>query len=194
MLKTALFCSTVENDKLTIPIGDLKKIQKHISKEGASPQLSKLGGTAWEQLKARTKKSIIKLASDLIELYAKRSAIKGFSFSQDGKLQNEFENSFSFQTTPGQQKAIEEVKNDMQLDKPMDRLVCGDVGFGKTEVAMRAIFKAVADKKQVAFVAPTTLLVSQHFTSCINRFSDWPIRFEFLNRFKSKKERNLNSQ
>jgi len=178
-------------DKLTIPVADLKKIQKHISKEGSEPALSKLGGKAWEQLKARTKKSIIVLAKDLIELYAKRSAIKGFAYSADTNMQNEFEEGFSYITTPDQERAIQDVKKDMQNAKPMDRLVCGDVGFGKTEVAMRAIFKAVVDQKQVAFVAPTTLLVSQHYHTCLDRFSNWPVRFEFLNRFKSRSEENV---
>ncbi len=176
------------NDKLTIPVSDLPKIQKYSSKEGASPMLSKLGGKTWEQQKSKTKKSIIKLARDLIELYAKRSAIKGFAFSNHEKLQQEFDGSFSYSPTPDQIKAFAEVKGDMEQDKPMDRLVCGDVGFGKTEVAMRAIFKAISDKKQVALVAPTTLLVSQHYASSCERFSDWPIQIEFMNRFKTSKE------
>ncbi|MFC1585068.1 transcription-repair coupling factor [Fibrobacterota bacterium] len=176
------------NDKLTIPVSDLKKIYKYASREGAVPKLSRLGGKAWDQLKKRTRKSVIKLARDLIELYARRLAVKGFSFHPDSRLQNEFEEEFVFPPTPDQMKAIRDTKQDMQKPVPMDRLICGDVGFGKTEVAMRAAFKAVLDKKQVALLAPTTVLVSQHYSSFQERFSNWPASIDFLNRFKSVRE------
>jgi transcription-repair coupling factor (superfamily II helicase) len=177
-----------DNDRLTIPVADLKKIQKYASEEGAAPRLSRLGGKSWEQLKMRTRKSIIKLAKDLIDLYARRSAVKGFVFSRDTPLQKEFEDGFIYNPTPDQITASKEIKADMQKPKPMDRLVCGDVGFGKTEIAMRAAMKAVLDKKQVAMLAPTTVLVSQHHASFLERFSNWPISIDFLNRFKSAKE------
>lgn len=173
------------NDKLTIPVTDLSKIQKYSSKEGASPSLSKLGGTSWENLKAKTKKSIVELAQDLLELYARREAIKGYAYPPDGHLQAEFEEAFEYTPTPDQLSAIADTKKDMEKPVPMDRLICGDVGFGKTEVAMRAVFKAVTNKKQVAVLAPTTLLVSQHFSSFSERFSNWPVRIEYINRFRS---------
>ncbi len=177
-----------DNSKLTIPVTDLKKLLKYSAKEEVSPILSKLGGKTWEQLKTKTKKSIIKLAKDLIELYAKRSAIKGYSFSKDSHFQLEFEDAFLYVPTPDQTKAIGEVKKDMEDPKPMDRLICGDVGFGKTEVAMRAAFKCVLDKKQVAVLAPTTVLVSQHFSSFQERFGNWPVQIEYINRFRTAKE------
>jgi transcription-repair coupling factor (superfamily II helicase) len=174
-----------DRDRLTLPVSDLQKIQKYNAKEGTSPTLSKLGGKAWEQLKQKTKKSVLKLAQDLIDLYAKRSAIKGFAFSSDTPMQKEFEEAFEYSMTPDQEKAVRELKEDMEQDKPMDRLICGDVGFGKTEVALRGVFKAICDKKQVAVLAPTTLLVSQHFASFQDRMSSWPVRIEYLNRFQS---------
>ncbi len=173
------------NDRLTIPVTDLRKIQKYASKEEDVPTLSKLGGKQWEATKQRAKKAILKLAKDLIELYAKRTSIQGYAFSQSNEMQEEFNAQFEYIPTPDQQKAFADVNKDMEEPKPMDRLICGDVGFGKTEVAMRAAFKAVADKKQVAILAPTTLLVSQHHASFIDRFSNWPVNIEFLNRFKS---------
>lgn len=174
--------------KLTIPVAHLAKIQKYSSKEGASVQLSPLGGTTWEAQKARVKKSVQKLAQDLLELYARRQAIQGFAFPPDGELQAEFEAAFDYTPTPDQTKAAKEAKKDMERAQPMDRLICGDVGFGKTEVAMRAAFKAVCGKKQVAILAPTTLLVSQHYSSFVDRMSNWPVRIEYLNRFRTTKE------
>jgi transcription-repair coupling factor (superfamily II helicase) len=176
------------SDKLTMPVTDLAKLEKYSSEEGRVPVLAKLGGKNWEQQKEKAKKSIIKLAQDLIDLYAKRSVMPGYAFGPDGTLQKEFEEAFEFELTPDQAKAVADAKADMERPKPMDRLICGDVGFGKTEVAMRAAFKAVIDKKQVCVLAPTTILAAQHFASFADRFGNWPVRIDFLNRFKSPKE------
>ncbi len=176
------------SDKLTMPVTDLAKLEKYSSEEGRVPVLAKLGGKNWEQQKEKAKKSIVKLAQDLIELYAKRSVMPGFAFGPDGTMQKEFEDSFEFDLTPDQAKAVKDAKADMERPKPMDRLICGDVGFGKTEVAMRATFKAVLDKKQVCILAPTTILAAQHFATFSDRFGNWPVRIDSLNRFKSAKE------
>lgn len=176
------------SDKLTLPVTDLSKLEKYSSEEGHVPVLSKLGGKGWENQKEKAKKSIVKLAKELIELYAKRSVIPGYAFGPDTHLQKEFEDAFEFDLTPDQAKAVADVKADMERPKPMDRLICGDVGFGKTEVAMRGAFKAVAGKKQVCVLAPTTILAAQHFSSFSDRFAAWPVRIDYLNRFKSPKE------
>ncbi len=176
------------SDRLTLPVSDLAKLEKFSSEEGHIPLLSKLGGKSWEIAKEKTRKAIVVLVKELIELYAKRSVAEGFAFSPDGDLQREFDAAFEYDLTPDQAKAIIEVKRDMESKKPMDRLVCGDVGFGKTEVAMRAAFKAVCDKKQVAILAPTTILAAQHFETLSERLSNWPVRIESLHRFRSPKE------
>ncbi len=176
------------SDKLALPVTDLSKLEKYSSEEGHVPVLSKLGGKGWDNQKEKAKKSIIKLATELIELYAKRSVMPGYAFSKDQPLQAEFEEAFEFDLTPDQAKAVADEKGDMERPKPMDRLICGDVGFGKTEVAMRAAFKAVLDKKQVCVLAPTTILAAQHFASFTDRFASWPVRIDFVNRFKGPKE------
>jgi transcription-repair coupling factor (superfamily II helicase) len=176
------------SDKLTLPVTDLNKLEKYSSEEGHVPVLSKLGGKSWDNLKEKTKKSIVKLAKDLIELYAKRSVVPGFAFSPDSHLQKEFEDAFEYDLTPDQAKAVVDVKAGMETPRPMDRLICGDVGFGKTEVAMRAAFKAVLDKKQVCVLAPTTILAAQHYDRFVERFSSWPVRIDYVNRFKGPKE------
>ncbi|MDB5106870.1 MAG: mfd, partial [Fibrobacteres bacterium] len=176
------------SDKLALPVTDLSKLEKYSSEEGHVPVLSKLGGKSWENQKEKAKKSIVKLAKELIELYAKRSVMEGFAFSKDHPLQKEFEDAFEFDLTPDQVKAVNDEKGDMERPKPMDRLICGDVGFGKTEVAMRAAFKAVLDKKQVCVLAPTTILAAQHYASFMDRFGNWPVRIDYLNRFKDAKE------
>jgi len=176
------------SDKLAMPVTDLTKLEKYSSEEGRVPVLAKLGGKNWEAQKEKAKKSIIKLAKELIELYAKRSVMPGYAFGADGEMQKEFEEAFEFDLTPDQAKAVADAKADMERPKPMDRLICGDVGFGKTEVAMRAAFKAVHDKKQVCILAPTTILAAQHFASFSDRFGNWPVRIDYLNRFKSPKE------
>jgi transcription-repair coupling factor (superfamily II helicase) len=177
------------NDIMYVGIQSLHKISKYVGKEGEAPRVNKLGTDTWGNLKKKTKKRIKELAFDLIQLYAKRKASKGFQFSPDGYMQNELEASFMYEDTPDQAKATEDVKRDMEALSPMDRLVCGDVGFGKTEVAIRAAFKAATDGKQVAVLAPTTILVMQHAKTFKERLSDFPVEIEYLNRFKSAKEK-----
>ncbi|HYI62851.1 MAG TPA: transcription-repair coupling factor, partial [Acidimicrobiales bacterium] len=171
------------SDKLALPVTDLGKLEKYSSEEGHVPVLSKLGGKSWDTLKEKTKKSIVKLAKDLIELYARRSVVPGYPFAPDSPLQKEFEEAFEFDLTPDQAKAVADTKGDMERPKPMDRLICGDVGFGKTEVAIRAAFKAMQEGKQVAVLVPTTLLAQQHFQTFSDRFASYPVRVEVLSRF-----------
>ena len=175
-------------DKLYIPPEKLNLIQKFTGSGGAVPKLDKLGSTRWAQAKARVKKSVKKLAQDLLKLYAAREMAVGLAAPPDTLWQTEFEISFEFEETPDQAKAIREVKQDMEKIKPMDRLVCGDVGYGKTEVALRAAFKAIAGNKQVALIAPTTILVEQHFQKFSDRFSPYPIKVEMLSRFRTRKQ------
>ena len=175
-------------DKLTLPVTDLGKLEKYSSEEGHIPVLSKLGGKSWDTLKEKTKKSIVKLAKELIELYARRSVVPGHAFPPDTHLQKEFEEAFEFDLTPDQAKATEDVKRDMERPQPMDRLICGDVGFGKTEVAMRAAFKAVLDKKQVCVLVPTTILAVQHYDRFVERLRQLARPIDYLNRFKGPKE------
>jgi transcription-repair coupling factor (superfamily II helicase) len=174
--------------KLSVPVEDFHKVQKYIGKESAVPALSMLGSESWERLKARTRESLRAMAGELIELYAKRRHYEGIAFSKDTMWQKEFEDSFVYELTPDQARAIVEVKKDMESPKPMDRLVCGDVGFGKTEVAMRAAFKAVMDGYQVAFLAPTTILTAQHYATFLDRMANFPVRIAMLSRFLSAKE------
>jgi transcription-repair coupling factor (superfamily II helicase) len=174
-------------DKLYVPIEEFNRVHRFVGKEGA-PALSKLGGTSWEKLKRRTKKAIQDMARELIELYAERKAKLGFAFSPDSPWQKELEASFIYEETPDQLSAIEAIKQDMQKEIPADRLICGDVGYGKTEVAIRAAFKSVMDGKQVAVLVPTTILAFQHFTTFTERLREYPVRIEMLSRFKSRKE------
>lgn len=174
-----------DNDILYVSIHSLHRITRFTGKEGTQPRLNKLGTQAWNNLKQKTKKKVKDIARDLIELYAKRKAQKGFAFSPDTYLQNELEASFMFEDTPDQVKATADVKKDMERSYPMDRLICGDVGFGKTEVAVRAAFKAVADGKQVAVLVPTTILALQHFRTFSERLKEFPVTVDYLNRFKS---------
>ncbi|HNV98612.1 MAG TPA: transcription-repair coupling factor, partial [Chitinophagales bacterium] len=176
-----------DNDLLYVHINSLHKISKYVGKEGTQPKLNKIGSDAWEQLKRKTKARVKDIAQDLIQLYAKRKAAKGFAFSPDGYMQNELEASFIYEDTPDQFRATADVKKDMEKPFPMDRLVCGDVGFGKTEIAIRAAFKAVTDGKQVAVLVPTTILASQHFKTFSERLKEFPVRVDYLNRFKSDK-------
>ncbi|MBU2019807.1 MAG: transcription-repair coupling factor [Bacteroidetes bacterium] len=177
-----------DGDVLYVGIHSLHRISKFTGKDGIAPKMNKLGTQAWSTLKNKTKKKIKELAFDLIQLYAKRKAQPGFSFSPDSYLQNELEVSFMYEDTPDQYKATQAVKEDMESATPMDRLVCGDVGFGKTEIAIRAAFKAVADSKQVAILVPTTILSMQHFRSFSERLKDFPCTVDYLNRFKSAKK------
>jgi transcription-repair coupling factor (superfamily II helicase) len=177
-----------DNDLLYVSVNSLHKISKFSGKDGTAPSMHKLGSGVWEKQKRSTKKKVKDIARELISLYAQRKAQKGYSFSPDNYLQLELEASFFFEDTPDQAKAIDDVKRDMEREQPMDRLVCGDVGFGKTEVAMRATFKAVCDSKQVAVLVPTTILAQQHYRSFVKRFKGFPIQVDYLNRFKTAKE------
>ncbi len=177
-----------DNDLLYVNINSLNRISKYSGKEGALPKMNKLGTDAWEKLKRTTKKKVKDIARDLIKLYAKRKAQTGNAFSPDSYLQNELEASFIYEDTPDQEKATNDVKRDMESPHPMDRLVCGDVGFGKTEVAIRAAFKAVADSKQVAVLVPTTILALQHFRTFSERLKGLPANIDYINRFKSTKQ------
>ncbi|MCO5230947.1 MAG: transcription-repair coupling factor [Chitinophagales bacterium] len=177
------------SDILYVNINSLHKVTKYAGKEGNVPKIHKLGSDVWSQLKSKTKKKVQEIARELILLYAKRKAEKGFAFSKDTYLQHELEASFIYEDTPDQEKATADVKSDMEKSAPMDRLICGDVGFGKTEVAVRAAFKAVTDGKQVAVLVPTTILAWQHFKTFSNRLSDFPVKVDFINRFKTAKEK-----
>jgi transcription-repair coupling factor (superfamily II helicase) len=176
------------DDLLYVSINSLHKITKFSGKEGTEPRLNKLGSDTWEKLKTATKKKVKDIARDLIKLYAKRKAQTGFQYSPDTYLQVELEASFMYEDTPDQATATADVKKDMESPHPMDRLVCGDVGFGKTEIAMRAAFKAVCDSKQVAILVPTTILANQHYRSFTERFKDFPCNVDYINRFKTPKE------
>ena len=175
-------------DRLYVPIEQLDLLQKYIGKDSEPPGLSKLGGAGWERVKARTKKAIKEMAEELIRIYALRQARPGFAFSSDSRWQRELEASFIYDDTPDQARTTNEIKSDMQADKPMDRLVCGDVGYGKTEVAVRAAFKAVQDGKQVALLVPTTVLAQQHFHTFGERLADYPVTVEMLSRFRTRRE------
>lgn len=177
-----------DNDLLYINIHALHKIAKYSGKEGVPPTMSKLGTGDWEARKSKVKRQVKEIAGELIKLYAQRRESKGFAFSIDSYLQAELESSFIYEDTPDQAKASTDVKNDMEKPYPMDRLVCGDVGFGKTEVAIRAAFKAVNDSKQVAVLVPTTILASQHYKTFSERFNKFPVNVDYINRFKSTKE------
>lgn len=175
-------------DVVNISIHSLHRIAKYSGKEGAEPKINKLGTANWSALKQKTKKKVKEIAYDLIQLYAKRKALKGFQFSRDTYLQNELEASFIYEDTPDQIKATADFKKDMENQWPMDRLVCGDVGFGKTEIAIRAAFKAVCDSKQVAVLVPTTILALQHYKTFKERLKDFPCKVDYINRFKTGKD------
>ena len=178
------------SDKVLVPSDQLHKISRYVGAEAGDPPLSKLGGKAWEQMKLRARKAAQALAGELINLYAERKRRAGHPFPPDGEWQRDFEAAFPFRETPDQHAAIEETKADMEEARPMDRLVCGDVGYGKTEVALRAAFKAAADGRQVLFLVPTTVLAQQHFGTFVERLRDYPFRIEMASRFRSTKEVN----
>ncbi len=177
-----------EDSVLYVNVASLHKIQKYSGKEGTQPRISKLGSGRWARKKAETKKRVKSIARDLIKLYAKRKSQRAFAFDDDTSWQTEMEARFEFEETPDQREAIEAVKTDMEQETPMDRLICGDVGFGKTEVAVRAAFKAVMDHKQVAVLVPTTILADQHYKTFARRMKDFPITIDVLSRFRSKAE------
>lgn len=183
-----------DNDVLYVNINSLHKISKFTGKDGTLPKVHKLGSGTWEKIKNKTKKKIKEIAFDLIKLYAKRKAMKGHAFMPDNYLQTELEASFIYEDTPDQSKATMDVKQDMEKEAPMDRLICGDVGFGKTEIAIRAAFKAVCDNKQVAILVPTTILAYQHYQNFTERLSDFPCNVDYLNRFKSAREKKESLQ
>ncbi|MFA5852988.1 MAG: DEAD/DEAH box helicase, partial [Spirochaetales bacterium] len=177
-----------EDETVFVPIEQANLVQRYIGNEGESPRLDKLGSKSWENRKKRVRKSVEELAERLIRIYARRKAAKGYAFPKDGEWQTEFEASFPYQETIDQLTCIEEIKKDMELDKPMDRLVCGDVGYGKTEVALRACFKAMMSGKQVAFLAPTTILAEQHFENFRDRLEGYPIQIAMLSRLADRKQ------
>src|SRR5438105_4456684 len=177
-----------EAAKLYVPLTRLDLIQKYRSADGARPLLSRLGSATWAKTKARVKKAMQDMADELLKLYAARKTVAGFAFSPDAQWQREFEDAFEYTETEDQLQATVDVKHDMESPQPMDRLLCGDVGYGKTEVAMRAAFKAVADNKQVAVLAPTTVLAFQHFETFKQRFAAFPITIEMLSRFRTSKQ------
>ena len=177
-----------EGGKVYVPLEHLDLVQKYIGSEGSMPRIDRLGTASWDRTKQRVKKEIQKMAGELLELYATREVVEGFAFSADNHTCKEFEATFEYEETPDQMRTIQEVKADMELPNAMDRVVCGDVGYGKTEVAMRAAFKAVLDNKQAVMLVPTTLLAQQHDQNFRKRFSAFPIRVEMLSRFKTSKE------
>ncbi|OCB77265.1 transcription-repair coupling factor [Flavobacterium crassostreae] len=178
-----------DNDIVYVSIHSLHKISKYTGKDGTPPKIYKVGSNAWKTLKQKTKARVKNIAFNLIQLYAKRRLDKGFQFAPDSYLQNELESSFIYEDTPDQTKSTQEVKADMESDRPMDRLVCGDVGFGKTEVAIRAAFKAVDNSKQVAVLVPTTILAYQHYRTFTERLKDMPVSIGYLNRFRTAKQK-----
>lgn len=181
-----------ENARVLLPVENINQLQKYVASEHKSPKLNKLGGTEWVKTKQKVQKKIEDIADELIELYAKREQQRGFVFSKDTPEQEEFENAFPYVETDDQLRSVKEIKKDMEKVQPMDRLLVGDVGYGKTEVAIRAIFKALMDGKQVAFLVPTTILAQQHFNSITDRFSGWPFEIGLLSRFVSRAEQNKN--
>ncbi|MFJ5625211.1 transcription-repair coupling factor [Peribacillus loiseleuriae] len=176
------------DDKLYVPVDQINLVQKYVGSEGKEPKLYKLGGSDWKRVKSKVQSSVQDIADDLIKLYAEREEAKGYAFSPDGDMQREFESAFAYNETDDQLRSIHEIKLDMERERPMDRLLCGDVGYGKTEVAIRAAFKAMADGKQVAFLVPTTILAQQHFETLRERFQDYPINIGSMSRFRTKKQ------
>ena len=183
-----------KGDKLYVPVDQLDLVQKYIGSEGKTPKINKLGGAEWQKAKAKVRKSINEIAEDLVKLYAARSTLHGYKYSKDTEWQKQFEDEFPYEETPDQLTSLEEIKHDMESDKPMDRLLCGDVGYGKTEVAIRAAFKAVMDGKQVAFLVPTTILAEQHYKNFIKRFSDFPVKIDMISRFRTTKQQKATLQ
>ncbi|GIP41352.1 transcription-repair-coupling factor [Paenibacillus sp. J31TS4] len=177
-------------DKLSVPIDQIDLIQKYVGSEEKEPKIYKLGGTEWNRVKSKVRSSVKDIADDLIKLYAERQSTPGYGFTKDTPYQQEFEGLFPYEETTDQLRAILEIKEDMEKSRPMDRLLCGDVGYGKTEVAVRAAFKAAIDGKQVAVLVPTTILAQQHYETFRERFSDYPFRIQVLSRFRSKKEQS----
>ncbi|MBN8194336.1 transcription-repair coupling factor [Bacillus sp. NTK074B] len=176
------------NDKLYVPVDQIELVQKYVASEHKDPKLYKLGGSEWKKVKSKVQSSVQDIADDLIKLYAVREAAKGYAFSPDGEMQRDFEMAFPYEETDDQLRSVTEIKHDMERERPMDRLLCGDVGYGKTEVAIRAAFKAIADGKQVAILVPTTILAQQHYETIKERFQDFPVEIGLLSRFRTRKQ------
>ena len=176
------------NDTLYVPLEQFQLVRKFVSKEGVVPKLSKLGTKEWSKTKARIKNRVKDIAERLIKLYSVRATKEGYAFSKDSEYQIQFENAFPYELTPDQSRSIKEIKEDMEKPVPMDRLLCGDVGFGKTEVAFTAAFKAIMDNKQVAILCPTTILARQHYIKAKERFQNFPISIAMVSRFVPDKE------
>ncbi|KRL06238.1 transcription-repair coupling factor [Liquorilactobacillus oeni] len=177
-----------DNGKLFLPVSQIDRVQKYVSSEAQTPHINKLGGSEWAKTKKNVASKIEDIADDLIELYAKRETQKGYSYSADNEYQHEFEDAFPYTETPDQLRSTVEIKKDMQQQRPMDRLLIGDVGYGKTEVALRAAFKAIQDQKQVAFLVPTTVLAQQHYETMLSRFENFPVEVGILSRFRTNKQ------
>ncbi|WP_201716462.1 transcription-repair coupling factor [Rossellomorea arthrocnemi] len=182
------------NDKLYVPVDQIELVQKYVASEHKDPKLYKLGGSEWKKVKSKVQSSVQDIADDLIKLYAEREAAKGYAFSPDGGMQRDFELAFPYEETDDQLRSVSEIKHDMERERPMDRLLCGDVGYGKTEVAIRAAFKAIADGKQVAILVPTTILAQQHFETIKERFQDFPVEIGLLSRFRTRKQQQETTQ
>ena len=187
-LRDFLHIQYMGSDKLYVPTDQMDRVQKYIGQEGESPRLNRLSGGEWQRQKAKVRSSIHEIAGELVKLYAARTAANGYAFAADTPWQRQFEDSFEYEETPDQLQAIEDIKKDMEKPQIMDRLLCGDVGYGKTEVAIRAIFKCVMDGKQAALLAPTTILVQQHFATMTNRFHGFPVKIATLSRFSTAAE------
>ena len=192
--KDFLYIQYKGEDKLYVPIAQMDRIQKFSDKDSKDVKINKLSTNDWIKQKSKSKKAIEKMAEDLVELYAIRKEKEGYAFSKDTAWQRDFEESFPYEETKGQLEAIIDIKRDMESNKPMDRLLCGDVGFGKTEVALRAAFKAIMDGKQVAFLCPTTILCQQHYETIIERFNKYPIRSAMMSRFRTSKEQKQTAE
>jgi len=178
-----------EGDKLYVSLDQINMVQRYVGLDGRQPRIDELGKkSAWNRIKQRVQESVEEIAHDLLKIYSQRKALKGYQFPPDTIWQEEFESKFEYEETPDQITAIEDVKDDMEKSQPMDRFVCGDVGFGKTEVAIRAAFKAVMAGKQVAILVPTTVLAMQHYNTFIKRFADYPVTIDMLSRFKTQQQ------
>ena len=177
-----------DTDMLYVPHDQISKVMRYVGAGGAAPALSKLGGKAWELVKSRARRAAREVAGELLHLYAVRQAAKGYRFAEDGEWQVRFEKAFPYEETEDQLRAIDAIKDDMEAERPMDRLLCGDVGYGKTEVALRAAFKATLDGKQVMVLVPTTILAQQHYGTFRERFAEFPVKVEMISRFRSGAE------
>src|SRR5262249_7700142 len=188
VMRDYLYLEYQGDDRVFVPTEQLAKISRYVGAGGEHPPLSKLGGTRWEAMKARARRAAQELAGELLSLYAERSRRRGHAFEADSDWQREFEELFPFAETPDQREAIELIKADMETPRPMDRLICGDVGYGKTEVALRSAVKSAAEGKQVLMLVPTTILALQHYGTFSERLADYPITLEHVSRFRSAAE------